>query len=100
MKTLGNIFLLGMFCLALLVFFGDEIVPKFDSSFGAEACRDLFEDNFDDRVISVGRCNINLFEPDVFLIEYRGHDGKSNLRQCLVGSGYVRIPSMLEGWMC
>lgn len=64
------------------------------------ACKKLFQDKFSQIVLSVNICNVNLFSPDVYIIEYLDDQGQRNYRQCIVGGGYVRIPSAFQKWEC
>ena len=64
-----------------------------------EGCKQLFAQNFSHRVEDVRLCNLNLMRNDVYLIQYQD-DGNINLRQCLVGDGYVQIPSAFSPLQC
>ena len=64
-----------------------------------EGCKQLFAQNFSHKVEDVRLCNLNLMKNDVYLIQYQD-DGSTNLRQCLVGDGYVQIPSAFSPLQC
>lgn len=64
-----------------------------------EGCKQLFAQNFSHRVENVRLCNLNLMGNDIYLIHYEV-DGNTNLRQCLVGDGYVQIPSAFSPLQC
>ena len=67
----------------------------------AGACKSLFEDKFEEyTVLSVQLCNMNLFSPNVYMISFLDSFGEENYRQCLVGGGWVRIPSAFSEWKC
>lgn len=67
-----------------------------------DSCRNLFIINFKGyELLSVEYCSkVHFFGDRVLLIKYRDKEGRTNLRQCIVGGGYVRIPSVLSEWNC